>query len=42
MVDNVFGDLAKGQGHCGEDEEAGDKLQSEKTLGVRFLLHECL
>lgn len=38
-LDNVFGNLAQRQRHCGEDEEAGDKRQTKKTFRVVVIFH---
>lgn len=38
-IDNVFGDLTQRQRHRGEDEEAGDQRQTEKTFRVVVIFH---
>jgi hypothetical protein len=40
VINNVFGYLAKGQGHRGEHQDAGHQVQTQKTLCGK-LRHEC-
>ena len=40
VLDNVFGYLREGQGHRGEHQDAGDKVQTEETVCGKLFIHE--